>query len=88
MRTAGMSDEIKEKLQHIFQEIFDDSSIVLFDEMSAKDIDEWDSLTHIQLIIASEQFFDIRFMTAEIAELKTVGEFVRLICAKQALNNG
>jgi len=75
-------DEIRNRLQNIFRDVFDDSSIVLQDEMSAKDIEEWDSLTHIQLIVTTEQQFNIRFMTAEIAELKNVGEFLKLIKKK------
>jgi len=75
-------DEIKENLQNIFRDVFDDPSIILHDEMSAKDIEEWDSLTHIQLIVTTEQQFGIQFMTAEIAELKNVGEFLKLIKKK------
>jgi len=75
-------DEIRDKLQNIFRDVFDDPSIILQDEMSAKDIEEWDSLTHIQLIVTTEQQFNIRFMTAEIAELKNVGEFLKLIKKK------
>ena len=75
-------DEISNRLQNIFRDVFDDSSIILQEEMSAKDIDEWDSLTHIQLIVTTEQQFNIRFMTAEIAELKNVGEFLKLIKKK------
>jgi acyl carrier protein len=75
-------DEIRDRLQNIFRDVFDDSSIILQDEMSAKDIEEWDSLTHIQLIVTTEHQFNIRFMTAEIAELKNVGEFLKLIKKK------
>jgi acyl carrier protein len=75
-------NEIRDRLQNIFRDVFDDSSIILQDEMSAKDIEEWDSLTHIQLIVTTEQQFNIRFMTAEIAELKNVGEFLKLIKKK------
>jgi acyl carrier protein len=75
-------DETRDRLQNIFRDVFDDLSIVLTDEMSAKDIEEWDSLTHIQLIVTTEQQFNIRFMTAEIAELKNVGEFLKLITKK------
>jgi acyl carrier protein len=77
-------DEIRDQLQKIFREVFDDPAIVLSDEMSAKDIEEWDSLTHVQLIVTTEQKFKVTFMTAEIAELKNVGEFIRLIKKKLA----
>ena len=71
--------DIKEKLQSVFWDVFDDDSIVLTDELSANDIDEWDSLTHIQLIVAVEQEFKVIFTTPEVAILKNVGEFIELI---------
>jgi len=72
-------DEIQDKLQNIFRDVFDDPSIILYDDMSAKDIEEWDSLNHIQLIVAVENEFNIEFETAEISELKNVGEFITII---------
>ena len=62
--------ESREWLQNIFRDVFDDSSIIMQDEMVMKDIEEWDSLTHIQLIGTTEQQFNIRIITAEIAEQK------------------
>ena len=80
-------NEIVSRLEFIFREVFDDDSIVLTNELSAKDIDEWDSLTHIQLIVATEQEFQVKFMTAEIADLKNVGEFIALIGKKLEQND-
>jgi len=77
--------EIIQQLQLVFRDVFDDDSIVLTEVMSAKDIDEWDSLTHVQLIVAVECEFDVEFETAEISELKNVGDFITLIQKK--LNN-
>lgn len=74
--------DIKTRLQNVFRDVFDDEKIELFDEMSAKDIEEWDSLTHIQLIVAVENEFKLRFKTAEISELKNVGEFIKLVGKK------
>jgi acyl carrier protein len=74
--------DIKTRLQNVFRNVFDDESIELFDEMSAKDIEEWDSLTHVQLIVATEKEFKLKFRTAEVSELKNVGEFIRLIGKK------
>ena len=71
--------DTRERLQNVFRDIFDDNSIVLTDELSANDIDEWDSLTHIQLIVEVEQEFNITFTTPEVAILKNVGEFINLI---------
>ncbi len=80
-------NEIVSRLESVFREVFDDDSIVLTNELSAKDIDEWDSLTHIQLIVATEQEFQVKFMTAEIADLKNVGEFIALIGKKLEKND-
>ena len=70
---------IKMELQKIFREIFDDDSIEIFDEMTAADIEDWDSLTHIQLVTAIEAKFSIQFTIAEVGGTKNVGEFIALI---------
>lgn len=70
---------LKEKLQAIFREVFEDETIILRDEMTAEDIEDWDSLTHIQLIEAIEDSFKIKFTLQEIVNLETVGEFVELV---------
>jgi len=74
--------EIEKKLQAIFQDIFEDDQIVLFDDMNANDIEDWDSLTHIQLIVQIEKSFGIKFTTGEVASLKNVGEFIKLVQEK------
>ena len=74
--------EIKEKLQEVFRDVFDDEDIVLGDEMTADDIEAWDSLAHIQLIVAVEKAFSVKFSTAEVQRLKNVGEFIMLIGSK------
>ncbi|SEW40537.1 acyl carrier protein [[Clostridium] fimetarium] len=74
--------EIEKKLQAIFQDIFEDDQIVLFDDMNANDIEDWDSLTHIQLIVQIEKSFGIKFTTGEVARLKNVGEFIKLVQEK------
>ena len=74
--------EIEKKLQAIFQDIFEDDQIVLFDDMNANDIEDWDSLTHIQLIVQIEKSFGIKFTTGEVASLKNVGEFISLVQEK------
>lgn len=80
-----MSD-LREQLQSVFREVFDIPDIVLNDEMTASDIDGWDSLTHINLIIAVEQRLGIKFATADISRMKehgqNVGSFLRLIAGK------
>jgi acyl carrier protein len=74
--------EITEKLQEIFRDIFDDESIVLFDDMTSDDVEDWDSLSHINLINDIEAQFRITFTTDEIVWTKNVGEFIQVIESK------
>lgn len=74
--------DIKEKLQEVFQDVFDDDEIELTEEMTADDIEAWDSLTHVQLIVAVEKAFAVKFSTVEVMKLKNVGEFIALIAKK------
>ena len=74
--------DIKGKLQEIFQDVFDDEDIELFDEMTAADVEDWDSLSHITLIHEIEAAFGIRFTTKEVLATKNVGEFIALIGSK------
>lgn len=76
--------EIDEKLTTIFRDIFDDDDITLRPEMTAADVAEWDSFNHINLIVATEAKFGIKFQTAEIESLKNVGHFEELIAKKLA----
>ena len=69
-------DEILARAEEVFRQVFDDPGIVLREEMTADDIDGWDSLTHINLIIALEREFRIKFATAEISKLKEDGQNV------------
>lgn len=75
-------DEIYSRLTPIFHEVFDNDNIALTPELSANDVDEWDSLSHIRLIVAVEEGFGIRFNSAEIVKLENVGQFVDLIGSK------
>lgn len=74
--------EIEERLQEIFREVFDDEELVIQADMTAEDIEEWDSLTHFQMVMEVEIEFGIKFTTAEIANLSTVGELLALIESK------
>ena len=71
--------DVKNKLQEIFQDVFDDEDIELFDEMTAADVEDWDSLSHIPLIHEIEAALRIRFTTKEVLSTKNVGEFIALI---------
>ena len=77
-------DNVKQRLDHVFQDIFDDPSLEVRDDMTANEVEGWDSLSHINLIVAVEKEFRIRLTTAEVRGLKNVGDFVTLIAAKGA----
>ena len=68
--------EIFIKLNEIFIDVLDLDECELTDETSANDIEEWDSLSHIQLIVAIEKTFKIKFTSLEIMKWKNVGEMV------------
>jgi len=72
-------EEIFKKINIIFAEVFDDDSIVIGEETSAKDIEDWDSLTHITLISAVEEEFGIKFAMKDVLGMKNVGEMVNII---------
>jgi acyl carrier protein len=78
------TDAIYAKLTDIFHDVFDDDSIVVAPELTAADVDEWDSLSHIRLVLAIEKKFGVKFSAAEVGRLKNVGEFVALIQSKTA----
>ena len=71
--------EIFEKLTVIFRTSFNDSELVLNDEMSANDVDDWDSLTHMLMISEVESQFGIRFKLKELNQLKTVGDMANIL---------
>lgn len=71
--------EIIKKVQEIFRDIFEDENLVIQDSTSADDIEDWDSLANVKLIVAIEQEFGIRIALGEIDEMKSVGELIGLI---------
>ncbi|MBL1221985.1 acyl carrier protein [Chryseobacterium sp. L7] len=75
-------DEILAKLTGIFHDELDNDAIVLSFETTADDIEEWDSLSHIQLIVAVEKAFGVRFTSSEIQSWNNVGEMIDCILAK------
>ncbi len=70
------------RLSEIFQDVFDEDSIRVTPELSAKDVNGWDSLTHIRLILTAEKAFKVKFSTSEIGKLENVGDLVALIRAR------
>lgn len=76
--------EIKERLTRVFRQVFDDPSIELTPEMTADDVDGWDSLSHVNLLIAVELEFGIEFKQNEIQRFANVGELMNCIETKLA----
>jgi acyl carrier protein len=74
--------QIYSRLAGIFEDVFDEDTINITPELSAKDVDGWDSLTHIRLILTIEKAFKIKFSTSEIGKLENVGDLVMLIKAR------
>ena len=74
--------QIYARLAEIFQDVFDEDSIMVTPELSAKDVDGWDSLTHIRLMLTVEKTFKIKFSVPEIGKLENVGDLVVLIKAR------
>ena len=74
--------DIYAQLTQIFEDVFDDDSIIVTPALSAKDVDGWDSLTHIRVILAVEKAFKVKFSTSEIGKMETVGDLVTLIKAR------
>lgn len=75
-------NEIVEKLTVVFHEVFNDNNIVLRDDMTAKDVENWDSLTHMLMITKVEEVFGIKFKLKELNKLKMVGDLISTIEAK------
>lgn len=74
--------QINSRLAQIFEDVFDEDSIVITPQLSAKDVSGWDSLSHLRLILSIERSFKIKFSTSEIGKLENVGDLVALIKAR------
>lgn len=75
-------NKIIEKLTAVFHEVFKDNTIVLRDDMTAADVENWDSLTHMLMITKVEEVFGIRFKLRELNKLKNVGDLCNTIAEK------
>ena len=71
--------EVFQALDEVFQDVFDDDSIHVTDTTTAEDIEDWDSLELINLVVAIENRFDMKFNMAEVTSMKNVGEMVDAI---------
>ena len=72
-------EEIFAQLTEIFQDVFDDDEIVLTDETTADDIEDWDSLEQINLLVAIEKQFKIKFQLSDVSNLENVGAMADLV---------
>ncbi len=72
-------EAIYEKLNEVFQDVFDDDSIIVNADTTADDIEDWDSLEHINLVSAVEKEFGVKFTMAQVVGMKNVGEMVEVI---------
>jgi acyl carrier protein len=75
-------EKLYEELNEVFKDVFDDESICVDDHTTADDIEDWDSLEHINLIVAIEKKFSIKFNMGEVNKFKNVGEMADNILAK------
>ena len=75
-------EEIMEIVQRIFREVFDDDTLMIGDSTNSSDIEDWDSLEHIALVVSMEKEFDLKFDLKEVNKLANVGEMVDLIASK------
>jgi acyl carrier protein len=75
-------EEVYTNLNEVFQDVFDDESITVNDATTANDIEDWDSLEHINLVVAVEQKFGIKFNMGEVNSFKDVGAMVDTIMEK------
>ncbi|MCD7768953.1 MAG: acyl carrier protein [Oscillospiraceae bacterium] len=73
------------KLTKIFRDLFDNDSIVLTPETTAKDVEGWDSLAHITLIVTIERTFKMKFKMKEVSSMKNVGQMVAIIESRSKL---
>ena len=77
-------NQVLAEMEEIFRDVLDNEDICLHDETTASDIEEWDSLSHVQLVVAIERHFDIRFTSEEIITMPNVGAMVDTIIRKMS----
>ena len=76
-------NQVYDELTEILRDVFDNPNVVATPELSAKDVPEWDSFNHINVVLAAEMRFGVKFRTSEIEGLRNVGDFVALIERKR-----
>jgi len=75
-------EEVFEKLNEVFRDVFDDEEITVTDATTADDIEEWDSIEHINLLAAVEQEFGMKFNMGQVVSMKNVGEMADIIISQ------
>jgi acyl carrier protein len=75
-----------ERLSQVFRDVFDDDELNITRQTTAKDVEGWDSLMHVTLVVNVEKAFKLKFSSSEVAALQTVGELLDLINARSAAN--
>lgn len=78
-------EQVYEQLTEVFRDVFDDEEIVLQDSTTSDDIEDWDSLEHVNLIIAVEREFGIKFTMGEVTGMKNVGSMVDIIIERHSI---
>ena len=74
--------DVVDRMNNVFREVFDNPTIEIFDEMTASDVDKWDSLTHLTMIAKVEEAFGFRFKLKEMVKMKNVGDMLTIINEK------
>ncbi len=74
--------DIETKLQEVFRDVFQDETLVILPEMTAGDVDKWDSITHLIMISKVEEVFNVSFRLKELIKLKNVGDLITLLKEK------
>jgi acyl carrier protein len=77
--TLETNEAIRTRLTEVFRDVFDDDALVVEPTMTAADVDGWDSLTHVRLMLNVERAFGIRLTASDIGKLKSVGDLMALI---------
>ncbi len=79
-----MNDKVWDDLTALFRETLDNDTLTLTETTTAKDVEGWDSITHVLLVVAAEKKFRVKFSAGEIQQLQNVGDLAALIRRKQA----
>jgi acyl carrier protein len=71
--------DVFNKVQEVFREVLEDEELIIKEDYNSEDIDDWDSLTHIMLVVEIEKTFNMRFLSSEISNWKDIGAMITAI---------